>query len=104
MTPGKVRSPAALGFPVTDGSILIYAPHMSVECPFGSDMDVKTVPFGNFKEHFSENHLAFQKFPFVLVKKQLVLFFPLFPFFLLFLFQFQTFLFLSFCIRFTCLL
>ena len=55
MASGKVRSPAALDFPETDGSVPVNAPHMPVECPFGSDMDVKTVPSGDFKEHFSRD-------------------------------------------------
>ena len=56
---GKVRSPVAFDFPVADGSILIYTPHMPVECSFGSDMDVKTVPSGDFKEHSSRDTLPF---------------------------------------------
>lgn len=52
MASGKVRSPAALDFPETDGAVPVNAPHMPIECPFGSDMDVKTVPSGDFKEHF----------------------------------------------------
>ena len=31
MTSGKVRSPVAFDFPVADGSVLIYVPHMPVE-------------------------------------------------------------------------
>ena len=55
MASGKVRSPVTFDFPVTDGSFLIYAHNMPVECPFGSDMDVKTVPSGDFKEHSSRD-------------------------------------------------
>ena len=40
MASGKVRSPVPFDFPVTDGSFLIYAHNMPVECPFGSDMEM----------------------------------------------------------------
>ena len=49
MASGKVRSPETFDFPVTDGSVPVNASYMPVECPFGSDMDVKTVPSGDFK-------------------------------------------------------
>lgn len=41
---------------------------MPVECPFGSDMDVKTVPSGDFKEHFSRNPFPVQEFPFLFIE------------------------------------
>ncbi len=47
MAPGEVWSTAAFVFPETDGSVPVDCCHMSTECPFGSDMDVKSVPSGN---------------------------------------------------------
>ena len=64
MASGKVRSPAALDFPETDGAVSVNASYMPVECPFGSDMDVKTVPSGDFNEHFSRNRSPSRNFSF----------------------------------------
>ena len=75
MASGKVRSPAALDFPETDGSVPVNAPHMPVECPFGSDMDVKTVPPGDFKEHSSRDPFPVQEFLFLFIKQPLMLLF-----------------------------
>ena len=88
MASGKVRSPAALDFPETDGAVPVNAPHMPVECPFGSDMDVKTVPSGDFKEHFSRDPFPVQEFPFLFIEQPLMLLFlhsALFRLFLLLL-------------------
>lgn len=88
MASGKVRSPAALDFPETDGSVPVNAPHMPVECPFGSDMDVKTVPSGDFKEHFSRDPFPVQEFLFLFIEQPLMLLFlhsALFRLFLLLL-------------------
>ena len=86
MASGKVRSPAALDFPETDGSVPVNAPHMPVECPFGSDMDVKTVPSGDFKEHFSRDPFPVQEFLFLFIEQSLMLLFLHFALFRLFLF------------------
>ena len=92
MTSGKVRSPVAFDFPVADGSVLIYAPHMPVECPFGSDMDVKTVPSGDFKEHFSRDPFPVQEFLFLFIEQPLMLLFLHFALFRLFLLLLPAFL------------
>ena len=70
MASGKVRSPVTFDFPVTDGSFLIYAHNMPVECPFGSDMDVKTVPSGDFNEHFSRDPFPVQEFLFLFMSSR----------------------------------
>lgn len=88
MASGKVRCPAALDFPETDGSVPVNASYMPVECPFGSDMDVKTVPSGDFKEHFSRDPFPVQEFPFLFIEQPLMLLFlhsALFRLFLLLL-------------------
>ena len=72
MTSGKVRSPVTFDFPVTDASFLIYAHNMPVECPFGSDMDVKTVPSGDFKEHSSRDPFPVQEFLFLFIEQPLL--------------------------------
>ena len=87
MASGKVRSPAALDFPETDGAVPVNAPHMPVECPFGSDMDVKTVPSGDFNEHFSRDPFPVQEFLFLFIEQQLMLLFPRSALFRLFLFR-----------------
>ena len=79
MTSGKVRSPVAFDFPVADGSVLIYVPHMPVECPFGSDMDVKTVPSGDFKECSSRDPFPVQEFLFLFIEQPLMLLFCALP-------------------------
>ena len=68
MASGKVRSPVTFDFPVTDGSVPVNASYMPVECPFGSDMDVKTVPSGDFKEHSSRDPFPVQEFPFLFIE------------------------------------
>ena len=98
MASGKVRSPAALDFPETDGAVPVNAPHMPIECPFGSDMDVKSVPSSDFKKHFCRYFLTAQEFPFVLVKELLPSGFFLLSFLLFFSFPFQTLFLLPFCI------
>ena len=85
MASGKVRSPAALDFPETDGSVPVNAPHMPVECPFGSDMDVKTIPSGDFKKHFSRDPFPVQEFLFLFIEQPLMLLFLHFALFRLFL-------------------
>ena len=92
MASGKVRCPAALDFPETDGSVPVNASYMPVECPFGSDMDVKTVPSGDFKEHSSRDSFPVQKFLFLLIEQPLVLLFPRSALFRLFLLLFPAFL------------
>lgn len=92
MASGKVRSPAALDFPETDGSVPVNAPHMPVECPFGSDMDVKTVPSGDFKEHFSRDPFPVQEFLFLFIEQSLMLLFLHFALFRLFLLLLPAFL------------
>ena len=94
MASGKVRSPVTFDFPVTDGSFLIYAHNMPVECPFGSDMDVKTVASGDFKEHSSRDPFPVQEFLFLFIEQQLMLLFPRSALFRLFLLLFPAFLFL----------
>ena len=94
MTSGKVRSPVAFDFPVADGSVLIYAPHMPVECPFGSDMDVKTVPSGDFKECSSRDPFPVQEFLFLFIEQPLMLLFPRSALFRLILLPLPAFLFL----------
>ena len=76
MASGKVRCPAALDFPETDGSVPVNASYMPVECPFGSDMDVKTIPSGDFKEHSSRDPFPVQEFLFLFIEQQLMLLFP----------------------------
>ena len=71
---------------------------MPVECPFGSDMDVKAVPSGNFKKHFCRYFLTVQEFPLVLVKQLLPSGFFLLSFQFFFSFPFQSLFFLLFCI------
>ena len=66
----------AFDLPVADGSVLIYVPHMPVECPFGSDMDVKTVPSGDFKECSSRDPFPVQEFLFLFIEQPLMLLFP----------------------------
>ena len=68
MASGKVRCPAAFDFPETDGAVSVNASYMPVECPFGSDMDVKTVPSGDFKEHFSRDPFPVQEFLFLFIE------------------------------------
>ena len=85
MASGKVRCPAALDFPETDGSVPVNASYMPVECPFGSDMDVKTIPSGDFKEHSSRDPFPVQEFLFLFIE-QLMLLFPRSALFRLFLF------------------
>lgn len=92
MASGKVRCPAALDFPETDGAVSVNAPHMPVECPFGSDMDVKTVPSGDFKEHSSRDPFPVQEFLFLLIEQPLVLLFPRSAIFRFFLLLFPAFL------------
>ena len=94
MASGKVRSPVTFDFPVTDGSFLIYAHNMPVECPFGSDMDVKTVPSGDFKEHSSRDPFPVQEFLFLFIEQPLMLLFPRSALFRLFLLPLPAFLFL----------
>ena len=94
MASGKVRSPVTFDFPVTDGSFLIYAHNMPVECPFGSDMDVKTVPSGDFKEHSSRDPFPVQEFLFLFIEQPLMLLFLCSTLFRLFLLLFPVFLFL----------
>ena len=94
MASGKVRCPAALDFPETDGSVPVNASYMPVECPFGSDMDVKTVPSGDFKEHSSRDPFPVQEFLFLFIEQQLMLLFPRSALFRLFLLLFPAFLFL----------
>ena len=94
MASGKVRSPETFDFPVTDGSVPVNASYMPVECPFGSDMDVKTVPSGDFKEHSSRDPFPVQEFLFLFIEQPLVLLFPRSALFRLFLFPFPAFLFL----------
>ena len=101
MASGKVGSTAAFVFPETDGSVPVDCCHMPVECPFGSDMDVKSVPSGDFKKHFCRYFLTVQEFTFVLVKQLLPSGFFLFSFLLFFSFPFQPLFFLPFCIRLT---
>ena len=86
MASGKVRCPAALDFPETDGSVPVNASYMPVECPFGSDMDVKTIPSGDFKEHSSRDPFPVQEFLFLFIEQQLMLLFPLPAFLFLLLF------------------
>ena len=86
MASGKVRCPAALDFPETDGSVPVNASYMPVECPFGSDMDVKTIPSGDFKEHSSRDPFPVQEFLFLFIEQQLMLLFPRSALFRLFLF------------------
>ena len=76
MASGKVRSPVTFDFPVTDGSVPVNASYMPVECPFGSDMDVKTVPSGDFKEHSSRDPFPVQEFLFLFIEQPLMLLFP----------------------------
>ena len=76
MASGKVRCPAALDFPETDSSVPVNASYMPVECPFGSDMDVKTIPSGDFKEHSSRDPFPVQEFLFLFIEQQLMLLFP----------------------------
>ena len=76
MASGKVRSPETFDFPVTDGSVPVNASYMPVECPFGSDMDVKTVPSGDFKEHSSRDPFPVQEFLFLFIEQPLMLLFP----------------------------
>ena len=76
MASGKVRSPAALDFPETDGSVPVNASYMPVECPFGPDMDVKTVPSGDFKECSSCDPFPLQEFLFLFIEQPLMLLFP----------------------------
>ena len=92
MASGKVRCPAAFDFPETDGAVSVNASYMPVECPFGSDMDVKTVPSGDFKEHSSRDSFPVQKFLFLLIEQPLVLLFPRSALFRLFLLLFPAFL------------
>ena len=94
MASGKVRSPVAFDFPVTDGSVPVNASYMPVECPFGSDMDVKTVPSGDFKEHSSRDPFPVQEFLFLFIEQPLMLLFPRSALFRLFLLLFPAFLFL----------
>lgn len=94
MASGKVRCPAALDFPETDGSVPVNASYMPVECPFGSDMDVKTIPSGDFKEHSSRDPFPVQEFLFLFIEQQLMLLFPRSALFRLFLFPLPAFLFL----------
>ena len=79
MASGKVRSPVTFDFPVTDGSVPVNASYMPVECPFGSDMDVKTVPSGDFKEHSSRDPFPVQEFLFLFIEQPLMLLFPRSP-------------------------
>lgn len=65
MASGKARSSVVLDFSETDGAAPVNAPHMFVECSFGSDMDIKTVSSSNFKEHFSRNPFPVQEFLFL---------------------------------------
>ena len=76
MASGKVRSPETFDFPVTDGSVPVNASYMPVECPFGSDMDVKTVPSGDFKEHSSRDPFPVQEFLFLFIEQPLILLLP----------------------------
>lgn len=85
MASGKVRSPETFDFPVTDGSVPVNASYMPVECPFGSDMDVKTVPSGDFKEHSSRDPFPVQEFLFLFIEQPLILLFPRSALFRLFL-------------------
>ena len=88
MASGKVRSPAALDFPETDGAVPVTAPHMPIECPLGSDMDLKPVPSGDIKEHSSRAPFPVQEFPFLFIEQPLMLLFlhsALFRLFLLLL-------------------
>ena len=85
MASGKVRSPVTFDFPVTDGSVPVNASYMPVECPFGSDMDVKTVPSGDFKEHSSRDPFPVQEFLFLFIEQPLILLFPRSALFRLFL-------------------
>ena len=101
MASGKVRSPAALDFPETDGAVPVNAPHMPVECPFGSDMDVKTVPSGDFKEHSSRDPFPVQEFLFLFIEQSLMLLFPRSARFRLFLLPLPAFLFLLPFVRLT---
>lgn len=94
MASGKVRSPETFDFPVTDGSVPVNASYMPVECPFGSDMDVKTVPSGDFKEHSSRDPFPVQEFLFLFIEQPLILLFPRSALFRLFLLLFPAFLFL----------
>lgn len=96
MAPGKVGSTAAFVFSETDGSVPVDCCHMPVECPFGSDMDVKAVPSGNFKKHFCRYFLTVQEFPLVLVKQLLPSGFFLLSFQFFFSFPFQSLFFLLF--------
>ena len=73
MASGKVRSPETFDFPVTDGSVPVNASYMPVECPFGSDMDVKTVPSGDFKEHSSRDPFPVQEFLFLFIASAVIL-------------------------------
>ena len=68
MASAEVGSTAAFVFPETDSSVPVDCCHMSVECPFGPDMDVKSVPSGDFKKHFCRYFLTVQEFPFVFVE------------------------------------
>ncbi len=92
MATGKVRVRQTLDFPETDGSVPVNAPHMPVECPFGSDMDVKTVPSGDFKEHFSRDPFPVQEFLFLFIEQSLMLLFLHFALFRLFLLLLPAFL------------
>ena len=101
MASGKVRCPAALDFPETDGSVPVNASYMPVECPFGSDMDVKTVPSGDFKEHSSRDPFPVQEFLFLFIEQPLMLLFLCSAPFHLFLFPLPAFLFLLPFVRLT---
>ena len=65
----RITGEMFLDFPETDGSVPVNAPHMPVECPFGSDMDVKTVPSGDFKEHSSRDPFPVQEFLFLFIEQ-----------------------------------
>ena len=101
MTSGKVGSTAAFVFSETDGSVPVDCCYMSVECPFGSDMDVKAVPSCDFKKHFCRYFLTAQEFPFVFVELLMPSGFFFLSFLFFFSFPFQTLFFLPFCIRLT---
>ena len=96
MTSGKVGSTAAFVFSETDGSVPVDCCYMSVECPFGSDMDVKAVPSCDFKKHFCRYFLTAQEFPFVFVELLMPSGFFFLSFLFFFSFPFQTLFFLPF--------
>ena len=58
MASGEVGSTAAFVFSETYRPVPVDCRHMSVECPFGSDMDVKAVPSCDFKKHFCRYFLT----------------------------------------------